>query len=55
MNEAIKAINDRIDWLKAKYRDCEGEERLYFKARLNEAITVRDMVITYSQQNTIKG
>ena len=52
MTEAIKAINDRIDWLKAKYRDCEGEERLYFKARLNEAITVRDIVVIYSQHKT---
>jgi hypothetical protein len=55
MIEAIKAVNDRIDWLKAKYRDSEGEDRIYWKSRLNEAITVRDIVVIYSQQNTIQG
>jgi hypothetical protein len=54
MIEAIKAVNDRIDWLKAKYRDSEGEDRIYWKSRLNEAIVVRDIVVTYSQQNTIE-
>jgi hypothetical protein len=55
MIEAIKAINDRIDWLKAKYRDSEGEDRIYWKTRLNEAQTIHDTVVVYFKQNTIKG
>jgi hypothetical protein len=55
MIEVIKAIDDRIDWLKAKYRDSEGEERLYWKSRLNEAQTIRETVLIYSNINAKKG
>jgi hypothetical protein len=55
MIEVIKAIDDRIDWLKAKYRDSEGEHRIYWKTRLNEAITIRETVIIYSNLNALKG
>lgn len=55
MIEVIKAIDDRIDWLKAKYRDSEGEDRIYWKTRLNEAQTIRETVIIYSNLNALKG
>jgi hypothetical protein len=55
MIEVIKAIDDRIDWLKAKYRDSEGEDRIYWKTRLNEAMTIRETVIIYSNINAKKG
>lgn len=55
MIEVIKAIDDRIDWLKAKYRDSEGEDRIYWKTRLNEAQTIRETVIIYANLNALKG
>lgn len=55
MIEVIKAIDDRIDWLKAKYRDSEGEDRIYWKSRLNEAQTIRETVLIYSNINAKKG
>lgn len=56
MIEVIKAIDDRIDWLKAKYRDSDGEDRIYWKSRLNEAQTIRETVLIYSNtKNIIKG
>lgn len=41
----FKAIDDRIDYLKARYRDSQGEERMEWKSRLNEAKTVRESVL----------
>lgn len=55
MIEVMKAIDDRIDWLKAKYRDSEGEDRIYWKTRLNEAQTVRETVLIYGNLNANKG
>ena len=55
MIEVIKAIDDRIDWLKAKYRDSEGEDRIYWKTRLNEAQTIRETVLIYGKVNAFKG
>jgi len=55
MIEVIKAIDDRIDWLKAKYRDSEGEDRIYWKTRLNEAQTIRETVLIYANTNAKKG
>jgi hypothetical protein len=55
MIEVIKAIDDRIDWLKAKYRDSDGEDRIYWKSRLNEAQTIRETVIIYGNINAKKG
>lgn len=43
--KVFKAIDDRIDYLKARYRDSEGEERMEWKSRLNEAKTVRESVL----------
>lgn len=45
MNEVIlKNIQDRIDYLRLKYRDTEGEERLEWKARFNEAQNIKTIV-----------
>jgi hypothetical protein len=45
MNEVIlKNIQDRIDYLRLKYRDTEGEERLEWKARFNEAQNIKSIV-----------
>jgi hypothetical protein len=55
MIEVIKAIDDRIDWLKAKYRDSDGEDRIYWKTRLNEAQTIRETALIYSNINAKKG
>ena len=55
MIEIIKAIDDRIDWLKARYRDSEGEDRIYWKTRLNEAQTIRETVLIYGKVNAKKG
>lgn len=45
MNEIIlKNIQDRIDYLRLKYRDTEGEERLEWKARFNEAQNIKLIV-----------
>jgi len=41
----LQAMDDRIDYLKAKYRDTQGEERLEWKARFNEAKTIREAVL----------
>jgi hypothetical protein len=55
MIEVLKAIDDRIDWLTAKYRDTEGDERTYWKTRHNEAKTIRETVIIYGNINAKKG
>jgi hypothetical protein len=55
MIEVLKAIDDRIDWLTAKYRDSEGDERTYWKTRHNEAKTIRETVIIYGNINAKKG
>jgi hypothetical protein len=45
MNEVIlKNIQDRIDYLRLKYRDTQGEERLEWKARFNEAQNIKTIV-----------
>jgi hypothetical protein len=45
MNEVIlKNIQDRIDYLRLKYRDTEGDERLEWKARFNEAQNIKSIV-----------
>jgi hypothetical protein len=45
MNEVIlKNIQDRIDYLRLKYRDTQGEERLEWKARFNEAQNIKSIV-----------
>lgn len=45
MNEIIlKNIQDRIDYLRLKYRDTQGEERLEWKARFNEAQNIKSIV-----------
>lgn len=45
MNEVIlKNIQDRVDYLRLKYRDTEGEERLEWKARFNEAQNIKSIV-----------
>lgn len=41
----LQAIDDRIDYLKAKYRDTQGEERLEWKARFNEGKTIREAIL----------
>lgn len=51
----MKAIDDRIDWLKARYRDSDGEDRLHWKLRLNEAKTIREAVIVYGNFDAKKG
>lgn len=54
MNEVIlKNIQDRIDYLRLKYRDTEGEERLEWKARFNEAQNIKlivDVAINLEQK-----
>lgn len=55
MIEVIKAIDDRIDWLKAKYRDSDGEDRIYWKTRLNEAQTIRETALIYGNITAKKG
>lgn len=55
MIEIIKAIDDRIDWLKARYRDSDGEDRLHWKLRLNEAQTIRETVLIYGKVDALKG
>ena len=45
MNEVIlKNIQDRIDYLRLKYRDTQGEERLEWKTRFNEAQNIKTIV-----------
>jgi hypothetical protein len=45
MNKVIiQTINDRIDYLRLKYRDSEGEERLEWKAKFNEAQNIKTIV-----------
>ena len=55
MIEVIKAIDDRIDWLKLKYKDSDGEDRLHWKLRLNESQTIRETVLLYGNINAKKG
>lgn len=55
MIEILKAIDDRIDFLKARYRDSDGEDRIYWKTRLNEAQTIRETVLIYGNINAKKG
>ena len=51
----LQAIDDRIDYLKAKYRDTEGAERLEWKARFNEAKGIRESVLIATNLDAKKG
>jgi hypothetical protein len=51
----LQAMDDRIDYLKAKYRDTQGEERLEWKARFNEAKTIREAVLIAVDIDARKG
>jgi hypothetical protein len=51
----IQAMDDRIDYLKAKYRDTNGEERMEWKARFNEAKTIREAVLLAVDLDARKG
>ena len=45
MTEVImQTINDRIDYLRLKYRDTEGQERMEWKARFNEAQNLKTII-----------
>ena len=56
MNEVIlKNIQDRIDYLRLKYRDTQGEERLEWKARFNEAKTIREAILVAVDIDARKG
>lgn len=39
-----QTINDRIDYLRLKYRDTEGQERMEWKARFNEAQNLKTII-----------
>jgi hypothetical protein len=45
MNEVTQAVDDRIDYLKAKYSKTNGAERMEWKARLNEANLIREAIL----------
>lgn len=51
----LQAIDDRIDYLKAKYRDTQGEERLEWKARFNEAKGIREAILVAVDIDARKG
>lgn len=51
----LQAMDDRIDYLKAKYRDTSGEERMEWKARFNEAKTIREAVLLAVDLDARKG
>lgn len=51
----LQAIDDRIDYLKAKYRDTEGAERLEWKARFNEAKGIREAILLAVDIDARKG
>ena len=51
----LQAIDDRIDYLKAKYRDTEGAERLEWKARFNEAKGIREAILVAVDVDAKKG
>jgi hypothetical protein len=51
----LQAMDDRIDYLKAKYRDTSGEERMEWKARFNEAKTIREAVLLAVDIDARKG
>ena len=51
----LRAIDDRIDYLKAKYRDTQGEERLEWKARFNEANSIREAILVAVDIDARKG
>ncbi len=51
----LQAMDDRIDYLKAKYRDTSGEERMEWKARFNEAKTIREAVLIAVDIDARKG
>ena len=51
----LQAIDDRTDYLKAKYRDTEGQERLEWKARFNEAKTIREAILVAVDIDARKG
>lgn len=45
MNKVIiQTIDDRIDYLRLKYRDTTGEERMEWKARFNEAQNIKTII-----------
>ena len=48
----LQAFDDRIDYLKAKYRDTQGEERLEWKARFNEANKIKELILITVNNNT---
>lgn len=51
----LQAMDDRIDYLKAKYRDTSGEERMEWKARFNEAKTLREAILIAVDLDARKG
>lgn len=51
----LQAMDDRIDYLKAKYRDTDGAERLEWKARFNEAKTIREAILLAVDVDARKG
>ena len=55
MIQVLKAIDDRIDFLRLRYKDSDGEDRLHWKLRLNEAQTIRETVLIYANTNAKKG
>lgn len=55
MIEVIKSIDDRIDWLVARYKDSDGEDRMHWKLRLNEAKHIRETVLIAANINAKKG
>ena len=55
MIQVLKAIDDRIDFLRLRYKDSDGEDRLHWKLRLNEAQTIRETVLIYTNTNAKKG
>lgn len=55
MIQILKAIDDRIDFLTLRYKDSDGEDRLHWKLRLNEAKTIRETVLIHSNIDAKKG
>ena len=55
MIQVLKAIDDRIDFLRLRYKDSDGEDRLHWKLRLNEAQTIRETVLIYTNTNAKNG
>jgi hypothetical protein len=51
----LRAIDDRIDYLKAKYRDTQGEERMEWKSRFNESKVIREAILVAMDIDARKG